>query len=142
MKGLILFIVSVILTAIVFAVSTVFTPIYYIITLRWKSGSKALNEWFLSMAISLDQFGNGSCWKLLQTVLTKNNDETYDFGNIDETVSFAIGINDRRNNLSMFGRFVRNVLNLLDKNHCEKAISFQKNRDKFASIRFLKNRYK
>lgn len=141
MKGLILFIVSVILTAIVFAVSTVFTPIYYIVTLRWKSGSKALNEWFLSMAISLDQFGNGSCWKLLQTVLTKNNAETYDFGNIDETVSFAIGINDRRNNLSMFGRFVRNVLNFIDKNHCEKAIILQKNRDKLASIRFLKNRY-
>ena len=63
--GLILFIVSLILVGIVTAISFVVTPIYYIITFKWKNGSKQLNKWFGLMALSFDQFGNVTCKKVL-----------------------------------------------------------------------------
>jgi hypothetical protein len=146
--GIILFITALILTSISFLISIVFTPIAYLISFKWKSGIKALNRYFLTLAISIDQFGNGATKEVLNRILIKRssvkNSETQnldqpesikslpsmDFGDIDLTVSYVIGVNKYRDNLTLFGKLVERLLHLIDPNHVEKALENQYHKDK------------
>ena len=142
--GVILFIVSLILVGIVTAISFVVTPIYYIITFKWKNGSKQLNKWFGLMALSFDQFGNVTCKKVLDlTMLNSKLDYlSMKFGEEDDTVSFVLAINEVRGSLSAFGKFIVKVLDLLDKNHIAKAIENKKEKDADGAFRNKYNLYK
>jgi len=46
--------------------------------------------------------------------------ESYKFGDVRETISSALGKNQRDKTLTLFGKLVCNILNFLDKNHCQK----------------------
>ena len=125
--GLILFIVAIILTSAVTLISLVFTPIYYISTFKWKSGVKELDKWFYKLALSVDQFGNVSCGKTLQVLLTKP--VNFPFGDEDDTVSYVLAKNRELNALTLLGRITSNILDTLDKDHLSKALESKKQRD-------------
>lgn len=76
--------------------------------------------YFKSTAISLDKFANRefrSMWnKYLRT------EKGYKFGKENETISSALGKNERDNTLTKIGDVLCWVLNKLDKNHCKKSI--------------------
>lgn len=137
--GVVLFVVAFILTLIVSIISIVVTPIYYLFTLRFRSGLKQLNKWFYKMALSIDQFGNVSCGSTLKLCLTKGRN--YPFGGEDDTVSYVLGRNSRRGNLTMLGRCVRNVLNFIEKDHVDIAIERKIKSDKIASWRMKNENY-
>lgn len=137
--GFILFIVSLVLVGIVFAISTVVTPIYYICTFKWKTGLKKLDKWFMTMAISVDQFGNIACGKVLQMFLTKKNG--HPFNDEDDTVSYVLGRNEYKNRLTKFGKFIVNVLDFVDKNHCTNAIFKKIESDQEAVVRMNEDKY-
>ena len=141
--GFILFLVAFILTGFVFVLSVVFTPIYYITTFKWKSGLKRFNEYWRQLAISIDQFGNGACGKFLEYIMIKKSlrEKCYHFGNIDETVSFVLGVNYNLQTLNLFGLLIVWLLHILDENHVEKAVEFQKNNDLRAKERYEANGY-
>ena len=141
--GFVLFIVATVLTAIVFACSIVFTPIYFIVTGQFKAGLKRFNEYWRKLAISIDQFGNGACGKFLQAIFVKYRYQNvcYQFGNIDETVSFCLGENKHRGYLNGFGKFICKVLHLLERNHVEIAIKFQRENDQRAKVRYDSDDY-
>lgn len=151
MKGLILLIVAIILTTISTILSIVLTPIYYLTSFKWRSGIKALNDYFLTLAVSIDQFGNGSTKEILNRILIKKSSVNrvkteidligvfpqskegyhfHDFGDIDLTVSYIIGVNKYLDNLTLFGKIIERLLHLIDKNHVEKALENQYNKDK------------
>ena len=44
------------------------------------------------------------------------------FGNPDETISSVLGKNQRDNTLTLLGKLIVWVLNMVDENHSEKAI--------------------
>jgi len=134
--GIILFIVSLVLTIPLFIVNVILAPIYDLITLKWLSGVKNLNKWFKDLAVSVDQFGNGSCYRTLNATLIKKNGSK--FGNIDETVSFVLGVNQLNGTLTKFGKFIVAILNILEKNHCSKAVIHQKEND-LKSVERLKS---
>jgi hypothetical protein len=137
--GFVLFIVSLILLAIVFAISFVLTPIYYIITLKWKSGFKQLDRWFYKMALSIDQFGNVACAKVLKLMFTKRNG--HDFGDEDDTVSYVLGRNQYKKTLTGAGRLMVKILDRLEENHCTIAIFKKMERDQEAVDRLTKDEY-
>ena len=137
--GFILFIVAIILTSILSMASFVFTPIYYIVTFKWKSGLGQLDKWFLRLAVSLDQFGNTSCSKVLEYTMTKRFGVP--FGDSDMTVSYVLGRNKYRGSLTLFGKLIVWILHLIDTNHVEKAIEFQKENDRVAKERFDSDNY-
>lgn len=143
MIGFLLFIVALILTTFLFVISVIFTPIYFIFTLKWKAGLKRFGEYWMQLAISIDQFGNGACGKFLQFTMVKERYHSvcYNFGNIDETVSFVLGENKHRGYLNKFGMRICKILHILDKNHVEKAIDFQKVNDKRAFERHINDDY-
>ncbi len=76
--------------------------------------------YFKSSAISLDKFANREFRTLWNKFLRTENG--YHFGVIGETISSALGKNERDNTLTKTGKRLVWVLNKLDKNHCIKSI--------------------
>ncbi len=53
------------------------------------------------------------------TLITK---EGYKFGNPNEAISSTLGKNEKNNTLSLIGKGLVWLLNLIDKDHCKKSI--------------------
>ena len=82
--------------------------------------------YFKSSAVNLDRFGNSEFRTLFN--LTLNKKGGYEFGNFEETISSALGKNQRDNTLSFAGKVLVFILDTIDKNHCKKSIkTFDKN---------------
>lgn len=77
------------------------------------------NEYFFQTAIDIDKFANRNFRTLLNFTLQKNG---YEFGNVNETISSALGKNQIANTLTRTGKIVAKILDTLDKNHCIKSI--------------------
>lgn len=139
MQGLTLLIIAVILTAIFTAISLIFDPIYYLVTLKWQSGFNHLGGWFKKLAISVDQFGNASSATILNFLLRKKGG--VDFGDEDDTISYIIGRNHYRNTLTFLGKIIRLILHLIDRHHVEKAVDKKVEADQEALLRIQNDVY-
>ena len=89
------------------------TIINYIIV--WKKG------YFLDTALSLDKFGNREYRTLWNKILRKETG--YEFGVVDETISSALGKNQRDGTLTGAGKVLCFILDTIDKDHCRKSIT-------------------
>jgi hypothetical protein len=78
------------------------------------------NEYFFQTAIDIDRFANRNFRCFLNTTMQYNG---YEFGNVNETISSALGKNQRDGKLSKFGKIICAILDFIDKNHCEKSIN-------------------
>ncbi len=76
--------------------------------------------YFKQTALNLDKFGNREFRAFLNFSMQKNG---YKFGNPNETISSALGKNERDATLTKCGRILVKILDLIDKNHCKKSIS-------------------
>jgi hypothetical protein len=76
--------------------------------------------YFMSSAVNLDKFANREFRTLWNKTLRLENG--YHFGNVNETISSALGKNERDGTLSTAGKCLVWVLDKLDKNHCQKSI--------------------
>lgn len=72
------------------------------------------------LAYSIDQFGNVFISPIANHLLRKNGG--YEFGDPDRTISYALGMNKKTATLSLLGKTLCRILNIFDKNHCEKSI--------------------
>lgn len=77
--------------------------------------------YFLSSALNLDKFANREFRTLWNKVL--RTEKGYKFGNIEETISSALGKNERDRTLTNYGKVLVWVLDKIDKNHCKKSIN-------------------
>ena len=109
--GILLFIIATIIWIIL-------TPINWVIV-ALKYGIS--NKYFLETATDIDKFGNRNFRAFLNCTMRVSNG--YEFGNVGETISSALGKNQRQNTLSCFGKMFASILDFLDKNHCEKSIN-------------------
>ena len=111
MKGLLLFFIAYLL----------FLPLtfvnYFVVLLTSKDHAKG---YFRSTAVNIDKFGNREFRTLWNKTLRKENG--YKFGNVDETISSALGKNERDQTLTNTGKVLVWALCLLDKNHAIKSI--------------------
>ena len=141
--GFILFLVSLVLFAIFAGASLIFTPIYYIVTLKWRSGVKALNNYFYQLAIGIDQLGNRLASQVLNVTLLKYRAKYYDrpdwpgmeFGEIDDTISYVLGVNYYSDNLTGIGIGIVKILAFLESYHVERALCFKYLADVDAGVR-------
>ena len=76
--------------------------------------------YFRSTALSLDIWANFELRTLWNTKLRINGG--YEFGKIGETITNALGKNERDNTLSKIGKLLVKILDFLDKNHCQKSM--------------------
>ena len=106
MKGLILFIIAYLLLF-------PFTIINF--CLVWNK------QYFQSTAVDIDKFGNREFRTMLNTWLRTSNG--YAFGNENETISSALGKNQRDGTLTKCGTFIVWILDKIQKNHCQISIN-------------------
>lgn len=78
------------------------------------------NKYFYQTAIDIDRFGNRNFRTFLNLTMQRNG---YQFGDVRETISSALGKNQVRKTLTPFGKFICFILDKLDKNHCKKSIN-------------------
>ena len=92
------------------------------------------NDYFKETAIDIDKFGNRNFRTLLNCTLIKDRFEywsfdrymiieCYKFGNVNETISSALGKNQRNNTLSRLGKIIVFILDKIDREHCKKSIT-------------------
>jgi 8-oxo-dGTP diphosphatase len=114
LTNIILLIIAIILSAVLFPIGWV----YSMITL--KVNIKKLSFYIITVALSIDQLGNVIMSQLFNHLLiTKKG---YRFGDEDDTVSYVLGRNQATNNLKLLGRWLANILDWIDKDHCKKAV--------------------
>lgn len=82
---------------------------------------KVMNEYFMTTAIDIDRFGNRNFRSLWNSTLRKETG--YLFGNEIETISSALGKNQRDNTLTKTGEVLCSILDYLDPNHCKNSIN-------------------
>lgn len=90
---------------------------YFIVLFTSKDNAKS---YFKSAAINIDKFVNREFRTLWNKTLRTENG--YKFGNINETISSALGKNERDKTLSKSGKMLVMILNVFDKNHSIKSI--------------------
>jgi len=133
--GLILYLISLVFTALLFVTSVIGPPIYYLSTFKWRTGIKKLNKYFKLCAISQDQNGNTRYALVLNWSMLKKGTTFMQFGNMDDTVSYCLGVNYYLDNLTKFGHFTVVVLGMIDPYHIEKALLMKFIDDKEAADR-------
>jgi O-antigen/teichoic acid export membrane protein len=137
--GLLLFVVSLLLTIPLTILAFIWNPVYFIVSIKWQSGFNALGDYFRKLVVSVDQFGNASTATILNFLLIKRNG--IKFGDIDFTVSYILGRNYFHSTLSLFGRFIVWLLDLIDKEHVQNAVHEQIEKDQEALLRIQENEY-
>lgn len=90
---------------------------FFVVVFTSKDHAKG---YFRSTAVNIDKFGNREFRKLWNLTLRKSNG--YEFGNVEETISSALGKNERGGTLSRTGRVLVWILDKIDKNHSLKSI--------------------
>jgi hypothetical protein len=113
--GIILFIIAVYL----------FKPITVInficVVFKYGFSWKTINGFFYETAVDIDRFANRNFRTLWNMILITA--DGYHFGNINETISSALGKNKVKGTLTKAGKGLCWILDKLDKNHCIKSIN-------------------
>jgi hypothetical protein len=111
--GVVKVIVDVLLFVFAYVVLLPLTLINFIIVKNKKS-------YFKSSAINIDRFANYEFRTLWNKTLRKENG--YRFGKFEETISSALGKNQRDNTLSKTGKVLVWILDKIEKDHSLKSI--------------------
>lgn len=98
----------------------ILAPLFYCYGALKAFKLREFNEWSKDLATAKDQYGNALGSYFFNDFVIKK--EGYKFGFIDETISSVLGKNKRDNTLTLLGKALCFVLNLIDKNHVEKSI--------------------
>lgn len=92
---------------------------------HFDTGVRNLDQKFLTLAKSIDKYGNVVCAELFNyTLITK--DAPVKFGRIEQTISAVIGHNELAGTLTRTGKALVYVLNWIDPNHTKDAASEDK----------------
>jgi hypothetical protein len=111
--GILLYIVAVILFVPLTIINFICVLIKY--GLKWST----IDGFFYETAVDIDRFGNRNFRTLWNLTLQRNG---YKFGNINETISSALGKNKINNTLTTAGKVLCFILDTFDENHCIKSI--------------------
>lgn len=109
--GIILYIIAVILWVIITPVNWAIVAVKYGLS----------NKYFFETAIDVDKFGNRNFRAFLNATMRLSGG--YAFGNPSETISSALGKNQRDKTLSWFGAAIAFIIDMIDKEHCKKSIN-------------------
>ncbi len=108
MRGLLLFIISIVMLYILAPIG-----LFYAM-LKPKRG-----RFLYRVAFSIDQTGNVICGKVFNdTLIVKDG---FSFGHPDHSISSVLGVNQHKGTLSKLGAIICDILDRLDPKHCIKA---------------------
>ena len=88
-------------------------------------GFDCIINYFLELALALDNAGNVLMQHVLNDALLIKNEKTYLFGNKMETISSVIGKNLVTHTLSTVGILLNTFLHWIDKDHSLNSINYE-----------------
>ena len=91
------------------------------IKISFKELLQRWHQYFLKMAISIDQLGNVVLQDLFNDILITTKSQ-HSFGDEDETISSVLGKNKATQSLTKFGTLLANFLDWIDPNHVLNSI--------------------
>lgn len=120
--GFLLFIISLVLKRFLEPFMYIYSSIIALSKGEW-------NQYNEDLAVAIDQYGNGLARYLFNQALVKSVGDVlpHKFGNIDETISSCIGKNKVKGTLTLLGKFLDKVLDLLEPEHSIKSIDNTEN---------------
>ena len=101
----------------------VFAPVLYgygFVASFIAGGTKEWNKYNEDLAIAKDQYGNAIGKYFFNWLLIKK--DGYKFGNVDETISSCVGKNKVKGTLTIFGKGLDFILDMLETDHSIKSI--------------------
>ncbi|WDF45241.1 hypothetical protein PQ459_10055 [Chryseobacterium sp. KACC 21268] len=116
MKNLILALISIFLFILLEPISFV-----YVVFIKEPFTMKRISGYWRGFAIAVDRFGNYQYKSLWNRFLRSENG--YEFGDFRETISSALGKNQRDHTLSNTGKSLAEILDKIDEDHCKKSIN-------------------
>ncbi|MGB6152935.1 MAG: NUDIX domain-containing protein [Pricia sp.] len=116
--GILLFLISIVLLAVTGPLGFIYGFFHSL----FRKGINGIGEYFLKIAISIDQLGNVMMQHLLNTLWVKKG--RYNFGNRDETISSALGRNKKLGTLTGFGNAIDKLLDVIDPDHSLNSIDY------------------
>ena len=121
MWGFLLFPISVFLLLTTAGLGALYSLLTLPFRMSWKALIHRWHQYFIKMAVSIDQLGNVVLQDLFNDLLLNSNTHQR-FGNEDETISSVLGKNKKNNTLSSVGKILTRVLDRLDPNHVLNSI--------------------
>lgn len=112
-SSILLILVAILLSVILLPIAFIYSILVMIIT---RSKSVVWSTYFCRIAKELDKLGNIAGEHLFNDTLIYKN-KGYKFGRIGETISSALGKNVKLNTLTLSGKMLNKLLNLIQKNH-------------------------
>ena len=106
---------------LLFVIAWILIPpltIWNLIVVNKKYGNT--KGYFRNTALSIDIWANFEFRTLWNTKL--RIDGGYEFGKTGETISSALGKNERDKTLTIYGKILVAILDFLDESHCQKSI--------------------
>jgi hypothetical protein len=116
MRGFILLIIALFLSVVLLPVGFTFQVIATLF--------RSIDSYLFQIAKSIDQHGNVVCAELFNLTLIKR--KGYKFGDMDKTISYALGRNAETKTLTYLGKKVCNLLNVIEKDHVKKAVEYER----------------
>lgn len=119
-KSFLLFLIAALLLITTAPIGFVFALVRQLVFRRVKM----LSIYLLEVALVFDQAGNVVMQHFLNFALLNKTNQTYLFGNKNETISSVIGKNSITGTLSKVGLFTDAFLNLIDNRHSLDSIIY------------------
>lgn len=94
---------------------------------RFFEGLYRIGDVLISAAYCIDVFGCVVLQVPLQFLFTKSGGHR--FGDKHETISYVLGKNEQTRTLSTLGRWMVDVLDFLDEDHCAKSVEIFETRN-------------
>jgi len=130
MKGLLLFIIAIVLGSVLLPLGFVYMFINLLFTLSFKSCIKRYNDYLFAISYMIDLLANVVCAELFNDTLIKQF-SGHKFGNIRETISYVLGKNLLAGTLTKKGKWLQEFLDKIDSNHCIESV------EKYENIKIL-----
>jgi hypothetical protein len=118
--GVILFLVAQIVIVVLFPVGFIAGVVKSFYNHHFNTGLRNLDAKFLTLAKSIDKYGNVVCAELFDWALI-TKEAKVKFGRIEQTISAVIGHNEKAGTLTKTGKILVKVLNWIDPNHTQDA---------------------
>ena len=120
MRGLIHFIVALILSQLILSVGFVYSI--------GKKILESVNDYLYSIAYYINMYSTYVCAELYNDIFIKKNiGNKFLFGKRKVSISYHIGKNYQFNSLTFSGLLLYRLLNWIEKDHCIKAIQKEDN---------------
>jgi len=105
-KSIFIYIIATIIIVLTSPLGFLYTAIKNIFTFRFLTWLTQIQSYFMVLVIALDQYANVMMRDLFNDTMLKKKTKTYPFGNPDDTIGFVVRKNSKKDNLTLFGKFL------------------------------------